>query len=465
MAPARRRDEVADRAGAVADLARQAAVACRAVGQAVSGRADAVSDLARLGCISLSKERIEFTDGGRRYLLGNLMSKDFASRSQCSNVCQVQVDFLLWLFRENDSGNVILSDPRGYDFEVGDCIDLLHYAGLIGNPSSLKDYRSVTHFHGFVGEPQAIILKELREFGFIEQFFPEGAEPVPPILLQPRPGTVGAEYIDASNSTSLMLHREKWLSTGPVRLTAAGAIVAQQEQSELDATSLRRDLLNWIRSSAKPTYSAVAIPNFFEQGRAYWWFGRRSVEVSDAVEYLVREGLTEFVAAEDPMAGPHRPWPDVRVTQLGLRCVEEFGGDPKAMRKGNDSGSTGFNIGVLHVGDQNKNSGDHIININSAIGAQGRNAKAKDFSQEVNGRKVFLDDELNTLKKRLLEEAKTGTDYQVVSEIQLAIEASAAKNEVSLRQHLANAGAWALEVAKQIGLELAATELKHALVS
>jgi len=275
---------------------------------------NALAELVQLGYIALSDERVEVTAAGRGYLLNNFMSEVFATRSQRNNVCPVQVGFLVWLYRQTDSGDAILSDPESYEFNVDDCIDLLDYARLVADPSDQRDYRNVTHVHNSAGDLQVIILKELREFGLIEQFTPDGVEPAPPELPRPKPGTLGAS-IDAS-ATYRNSHHEKWFSTGPVRLTAAGVKVAQQEQAELDTAGLRRELLNWIKSSAKPTYSAVAISNLFSQERAYWWFGRRSVEVSDAVEYLVREELAEIVAAVDLTADSLRSWPNVRITQL-----------------------------------------------------------------------------------------------------------------------------------------------------
>jgi len=120
------------------------------------------------------------------------------------------------------------------------------------------------------------------------------------------------------------------------------------------------------------------------------------------------------------------------------------------------------------VGDQNDYSGGYYSNDGSAIGAQGPNAKAENFTQQVNERQDSIDlaalaGELAALKQRLREEAESGRELATVSEIQLAIEATAAKNHDAVQGHLAKAGQWALDVAKEIGSKLAVAALEAAL--
>lgn len=150
------------------------------------------------------------------------------------------------------------------------------------------------------------------------------------------------------------------------------------------------------------------------------------------------------------------------ITRAGLDYL-------RAVRDRNRSTTAGnITIGKMHVDNRNQYSGDHYDNRNNQVGVQGPGAKAENITQQADHRQVpvnltALADELDNLRQKMAEEARSAADYHAVAEIQAAIEATSAKDEPSIRQHLANAGQWALDVAKSIGTELAVAALKHAL--
>jgi hypothetical protein len=127
-----------------------------------------------------------------------------------------------------------------------------------------------------------------------------------------------------------------------------------------------------------------------------------------------------------------------------------------------------INIGNVYMGNEKEYSGGYYQNTDTQIGAQGPEAKAKNFTQQADQRRISIDlpalaVELDKLKQKLIQEATSAADYQAVVEVQAAKEAADAGDEPTIWQHLAKAGRWAFDVAVDIGTEIAAKALSSAI--
>jgi hypothetical protein len=80
-----------------------------------------------------------------------------------------------------------------------------------------------------------------------------------------------------------------------------------------------------------------------------------AIDVARAIEYLIRERLADNIDSGNVDSRYSRPWPTLQITQAGLRCIEEFDGDARAMRETERYTSMGNNNFV------------NSPNINSAI--------------------------------------------------------------------------------------------------
>ena len=125
-------------------------------------------------------------------------------------------------------------------------------------------------------------------------------------------------------------------------------------------------------------------------------------------------------------------------------------------------------IGRFIVGNSNEYLGDYYHNDGNQVGAQGPNAQAHHFTQLASGPRPRLDLpalalDLEALKQALRQSAATQANYQSIGEVQAAQDAASAGDQVTIWGHLKRAGTWALGVAKEIGAEVAAAAIDHAL--
>lgn len=139
----------------------------------------------------------------------------------------------------------------------------------------------------------------------------------------------------------------------------------------------------------------------------------------------------------------------------------------KRLDKITEPGST-VNIGSVYMEGVTDYSGGYFDNKQTQVGAQGPQAVARDFTQQADQRLQITDlgglaTELETLKQQLISEASSAMEYQAVAEIQAAKEAASNGDEVGIKDHLAKAGRWALDVAMRIGTEMAAAAINHAI--
>ncbi len=188
-------------------------------------------------------------------------------------------------------------------------------------------------------------------------------------------------------------------------------------------------------------------------------------------EELVRENEALVEERESTLAQMRRVTNDAQKEMASISRELSARGDPELVDRMEElqrliGQSFSVNIGKVVMADEY--SGGYFQNIQSQIGAQGPNVKAQDFTQQADQRQLTADMpalslELESLKQQLVTEAASADDYRAVAEIQAAREAADEGNEGGVRQHLANAGRWALEVAVRVGTSVAETALRQAI--
>jgi hypothetical protein len=145
-----------------------------------------------------------------------------------------------------------------------------------------------------------------------------------------------------------------------------------------------------------------------------------------------------------------------RISELEKRLADQ----PNAGSK--------ISVAEVYMGDRKEYSGGYYHNTDTQIGAQGPGARAENFTQQASDQEISIDlpalaVELDTLRKKLLQKAASAADYQAVAEIQAAKEAADEGDDRTIWQHLAAAGRWTFDIAVDIGTEIAAKALSHAI--